>query len=60
MCGERGAHIIVNIDDPSQIPAISEPFFLWLNAGITFLPVMELKDLEKAGPAIGAAVSKWG
>ena len=58
--GQRGGYIIVNIDDASQIPAIGEPFFMWLNADIEFFPVMTLEDLKKAGPAIGAAVQKWG
>jgi hypothetical protein len=27
---------------------------------VSFLPVMLAEDLAKAGPAIGAAVQKWG
>jgi len=42
------------------MPAIAEPFFLWLDAGIDFLKVMKPEDLSKAGPSIGAAVKKWG
>jgi hypothetical protein len=57
--GCRGGYIIVNMDDPSQIPAIAEPFFLWLNAKLEFTPVMTPADLAKAGPAIEAAVKKW-
>ena len=60
ICGQRGAYIILNLNDPSEIPAISEPFYLWLNADIDFLPVMKPEDLAKAGSAIGAAVLKWG
>lgn len=60
ICGHRGAYIVVNIDDASQVPAISEPFFLWLGAELDWLPVMKPEDLAKAGPAIGAAVQKWG
>jgi len=58
--GQRGAYIVVNINEASEIPAIAEPFFLWLNAEIEFLPVMKPEDLAKAGPAIGAAAQKWG
>lgn len=58
--GQRGAYIIVNMNDASEIPAIAEPFFIWLNADIDFQPVMKPEDLAKAGPAIGAAVKKWG
>lgn len=57
--GQRGGYIVLNIDDASQIPAIAEPLFLWLSADIEFLPVMVVQDLEKAGPAIAAAVKKW-
>jgi hypothetical protein len=51
---------VLNLNDASEIPAVAEPFFLWLNAEIEFLPVMRPEDLQKAGPAIGAVVKKWG
>ena len=60
ICGQRGAYIIVNLNDASEIPAIAEPFFLWFNAEVDFHPVMRPEDLAKAGPSIGAAVQKWG
>jgi hypothetical protein len=60
ICGQRGAYIIVNLNDASEIPSITEPFFLWLNAEIDFLPVMRPEDLAKAGPSLVAAVQKWG
>ncbi len=59
MEGERGGYIIVPMKDASEIPAIAEPFFLWLNAKLEFIPVMTPEDLGKAGPSIGAAVKKW-
>jgi hypothetical protein len=59
ICGQRGAYIVVNINDASEIPAISEPFFLWLNADVDWMPVMKPEDLAKAGPAIGTASAKW-
>jgi len=58
--GHRGGYIVVNMDDASQMPAMAEPFFLWLNANITWLPVMLPEDLGKAGPDIAASVQKWG
>jgi hypothetical protein len=57
--GQRGAYVIVNMTDPSEIPAIAEPFFLWLGADIEFLPVMKPEDLAKAGPSIGMATQKY-
>jgi hypothetical protein len=59
ICGQRGVFVVVNISDASEIPAIAEPFFLWLNADIEFFPVMRPEDLMKAGPSIGSAVKKW-
>jgi uncharacterized protein DUF3303 len=58
--GQRGGYIVVNFDDASKIPAIAEPLFFWLKADLEFIPVMLLDDLAKAGPAIEAAVKKWG
>jgi hypothetical protein len=58
--GDRGAHIYVKMDDASQIPAIAEPFFLWLHASVTFAPVMRPADLAKAAPGIKSAVKNWG
>jgi hypothetical protein len=60
ICGNRGAYIIVNMDNASQMPAIAEPFFFWLKAEIDFIPVMTPEDLGKAGPVIAAAYKKWG
>ena len=57
--GQRGAFIVINLNDASEIPAVAEPFFLWLNADIEFFPAMKPEDLMKAGPSIGAAVKKW-
>jgi len=58
--GKRTAHLIVNMDEPSQLPAIAEPWFLALNASIEVTPAMVAEDLEKAGPAIEQAVKKYG
>jgi hypothetical protein len=58
--GQRGGYIILNMDDASEIPAKAELLFLWLHADIDVFPVMKLEDLQKAGPAIGAALQKWG
>lgn len=58
--GQRGGYIVVDMSDASQIPAIAEPFFLWLKADVEFIPVMLPEDLAKAGPAIAAAKKNWG
>ena len=58
--GGRTGIVVVNIDEPSQIPAIAEPWFLAFDAKVEFHPAMIAEDLEKAGPAIEAAVKKYG
>jgi hypothetical protein len=58
--GHRGGYIIVNMDDASQMIAVAEPLFLWFNAKVKFIPVMLPQDLAKGGPAMAAAVQKWG
>jgi hypothetical protein len=60
ICGHRGAYIVLNINDGSEIPGIAEPFFFWLGADVEFLPVMTPQELAKGGPGMGAAVQKWG
>jgi hypothetical protein len=47
--GTRGAVIVVNIDNPSQIPSFSEPFFLNFNADCEFKVAISAEDLGKAG-----------
>ena len=46
--GTRGAVAIVNIDEPSQIPSFSEPFFLKFNADCEFRVAMSPEDVGKA------------
>jgi hypothetical protein len=55
--GTRGAILIVNLDDPSGIPALVEPWFLNFNADCEFRVVMLPEDLQKAG--LDSIGSKW-
>ncbi len=47
--GRRGGILIVNLDSPSDIPKLSEPFFLTFNAELEFRAVMTPEDLAKSG-----------
>ena len=47
--GRRGAILIVNLDTPSQVPALAEPWFLTFNADVRFRIIMSPEDLKMAG-----------
>ncbi|MBA2417611.1 MAG: hypothetical protein H0V59_01505 [Nocardioidaceae bacterium] len=50
--GQRTAFIIFQMDDPSQLPAISEPLFSQFNARVEIFPVMDRDDLERGLSAL--------
>lgn len=58
--GRRSASIVFDMKDPSEIPGLAEPWFLAFNASVSFRPIMNVQDLEKAGPSIGKAVQQYG
>lgn len=47
--GQRGAILIINLDDPSKVPVFAEPWFLTFNASVEFQIVMTPEDLKKVG-----------
>jgi hypothetical protein len=47
--GTRGAVIVINVNDPSEIPSFAEPWFLNFNADCEFRVAMTPGDLERAG-----------
>src|SRR5947209_4637727 len=55
--GTRAAVMVVNRDDSSEIPALSEPWFLNFNADCEFRVAMTPPDLEKAG--LDKIAEKW-
>jgi hypothetical protein len=57
--GQRTAFIFFDLKDPSQIPAVAEPWFLAFNANVEFHPAMNLDDLKKAAPGIEHAVKHY-
>jgi len=57
--GKRTAYIFFEMRDASQIPAVAEPWFLAFNAHVEFHPVMNAKDLAKAGSGIEHAARKY-
>ncbi len=58
--GQRSGSIVFDMKDSSQIPAISEPWFLAFNAKISLRPVMNPQDLATASPSITKAGQQYG
>ena len=47
--GLRSAILIVNLEDPTKVPALAEPWFLTFNAEVKFQIVMTPEDLKRSG-----------
>ena len=56
--GKRGGIFILDITEPSQVPAIAEPFFLTFDASVEFHVAMTPEDLGAAG--LEALGEKYG
>ena len=56
--GHRGAILVVNVESSSQVPTLSEPFFLNFNADCKFRIVMGPEDLQQSG--LERLGEKWG
>jgi hypothetical protein len=56
--GHRGGTLVVNVTDPSQVPALAEPWFLHFNAKLKLRIAMTPEDLGRAG--LDALGEKWG
>jgi hypothetical protein len=56
--GRRSAILIVNLESPSQVPALAEPWFLNFNADVKIRIVMSPEDLQSAG--LDELGKKWG
>jgi hypothetical protein len=59
--GTRGGFLVVNMEDASQIPAMTEPLLLGLGATVHMQPVMTPEDLRgAAGEALQQMAQKYG
>jgi len=47
--GRRGAIMVINIKDPSEVPKFAEPWFLSFNADVQFHIAMTPEELGRAG-----------
>ena len=57
--GKRTGILVVNLAEPSQIPALAEPWFLAFDAHVEFCPTMVPADLAKATADIERAAKKY-
>ena len=57
--GARGGYFVINMDNPSQLANIFEPFFLGLGATCQIHPVFTLDDLPRVTEAIEQARQKY-
>jgi len=59
--GTRGGFLVVNMEDASQIPAMTEPLLLGLGATVHMQPVMTAEDLRgAAGEALEQMAQRYG
>jgi hypothetical protein len=56
--GRRGAVLVVNVENPSLIPAFAEPWFLHFQADCQFRVAMTPDDLRRAG--LEELGQQWG
>lgn len=57
--GRRTGLIFIDIQDPSQIPVVAEPWFLALNAAVELHPAMKPEDLMKSAAVVEKAAKKY-
>ncbi len=59
--GTRGGVLVVDMEDASQMPAMTEPLLLGVGATVHLQPVMTPEDLrEAAGEALQQMGQKYG
>lgn len=58
--GTRGGIIVINVEDASQIPSMTEPLFLALGATMHMQPVMTPEDLGRASESMQQVAQKYG
>lgn len=55
--GQRGVILIVNVDTPSKVPSLAEPWFLLFEANVQFHIVMSPEELGRSG--LEGLAKKW-
>ena len=55
--GYRGGVLVVDVPNPSAVPALAEPWFLTFNAKVEFRVAMTAEDLSASG--LDTLGKKW-
>ena len=55
--GRRGVILIVNVENPSKVPGVAEPWFLLFDADVQFHIVISPEELGRAG--LETSAKKW-
>ena len=50
--GKRGAYVVFDMTDASDLPAFAEPFFQELDAEVSVVPAMDVEDMQKGLSAL--------
>jgi hypothetical protein len=58
--GQRTALLVINMENPSQIPPAVEPFFLAVNAKVELIPCMNGDDLQKGLSGLQDIIKRYG
>ena len=58
MDGRRTIVLLVDVERPSKVPALAEPWFLTFRADVEFHVVMSPQDLKESG--LDGLGRKWG
>jgi len=57
--GQRTIYMVVELKDPADMTRVAEPLWLALEADVETVPVMTADEFAKAGPGMGAIISKY-
>ncbi len=57
--GQRGGHMIINMNDSSEVATVAERFWLGLKAHVEMTPVMNGDDLQKGLSGIDAIAKRF-
>jgi hypothetical protein len=58
--GNRSASIVFDMQDTSQIAAVTEPWYLAFDAKVSLRPVMNPQDIAAAIPGLAKSVQQYG